>query len=107
MLNVFMPILIFEGAFAMDVYVLRKIFWQALFMAGPGLGMSFIFWDDIVLNLVVYLLLSPLLSRPKFIVVILVVCFNLLRSIPAAEASRITHVWSSEQVLPPVTCTLI
>ncbi|KAL8601964.1 hypothetical protein ACOMHN_008456 [Nucella lapillus] len=37
LLNTFMPILIFEGAFAMDVFVLRKVFWQALFMAGPGL----------------------------------------------------------------------
>lgn len=38
MLNIFMPILIFEGAFAMDVYVFRKVVWQALILAGPGLG---------------------------------------------------------------------
>nr|KAG5699435.1 hypothetical protein BaRGS_016281 [Batillaria attramentaria] len=37
-LNIFMPILIFEGAFAMDVYVFRKVFWQALLLAGPGLA---------------------------------------------------------------------
>ncbi|XP_076472058.1 sperm-specific sodium:proton exchanger-like [Babylonia areolata] len=37
MLNSFLPILIFDGAFAMDVFVLRKVFWQALFLAGPGL----------------------------------------------------------------------
>ena len=39
MLNIFLPILIFEGAFAMDVYVFRKVIWQALFLAVPGLGM--------------------------------------------------------------------
>ncbi|KAK7486667.1 hypothetical protein BaRGS_00022068, partial [Batillaria attramentaria] len=44
-LNIFMPILIFEGAFAMDVYVFRKVFWQALLLAGPGLAKLLLNWD--------------------------------------------------------------
>ncbi|BFZ04051.1 hypothetical protein BsWGS_07090 [Bradybaena similaris] len=37
-LYVFMPILIFEGAFAIDVYVFKQIFMQVLLLAGPALA---------------------------------------------------------------------
>jgi NhaP-type Na+/H+ or K+/H+ antiporter len=37
LLYVFLPILIFEAAFAMDVHVFKKSFSNALIMAGPGI----------------------------------------------------------------------
>ncbi len=36
-LYVFLPILIFEAAYALDVHVFKKSFWNAFFMAGPGI----------------------------------------------------------------------
>lgn len=37
MLFVFLPILIFESAFVMDVHTFRKTIGQAMILAGPGL----------------------------------------------------------------------
>ena len=36
-LYVFLPILIFEAAYALDVHVFKKSFWNAFYMAGPGI----------------------------------------------------------------------
>lgn len=41
-LYVFMPILIFEGAFAIDVYVFKQIILNVLLLAGPALGKYFL-----------------------------------------------------------------
>ena len=35
--HVFLPVLIFESAFAMQISIFRKVFWQCLCLAGPGL----------------------------------------------------------------------
>lgn len=37
MLYVFLPTLIFESAFVMDVHILRRVFSQILLLAGPGM----------------------------------------------------------------------
>ncbi len=37
---VFLPILIFESAFVMDVHIFKKIVGQAIILAGPGLLVS-------------------------------------------------------------------
>ena len=34
---IWLPILIFESAFYCDVYVFRRVFWQCVILAGPGL----------------------------------------------------------------------
>lgn len=37
-IKVFMPILIFEGSFAIDIYIFKQIFIQVLILAVPALG---------------------------------------------------------------------
>ena len=37
MLFIFMPTLIFESAFAMDVHIFKKVLNQILLLAGPGM----------------------------------------------------------------------
>jgi NhaP-type Na+/H+ or K+/H+ antiporter len=37
MLFIFMPTLIFESAFAMDVHIFKKVFNQIILLAGPGM----------------------------------------------------------------------
>ena len=40
MLYIFLPILIFESAFAMDVHTFKKTVGQSLILAGPGMVLS-------------------------------------------------------------------
>lgn len=40
MLIIFLPTLIFESAFVLDVHTFRKMIWQASLLAGPGLLVS-------------------------------------------------------------------
>ena len=50
-LYVFLPILIFEAGFALDVHTFKKSFLNAFYLAGPGIvtatvmsGMAFMVW---------------------------------------------------------------
>lgn len=53
-LYVFLPILIFEAAFAMDVHTFKKSFTNAFYMAGPGIITATLFTGVLVWAMVKY-----------------------------------------------------
>ncbi|XP_021562267.1 sodium/hydrogen exchanger 10-like, partial [Carlito syrichta] len=66
--GLFIPVIFFNAAFDMDVYMLQKLFWQILVIIIPGLLINYIliFWylasvDKIVLKHTPWLLFSTLL----------------------------------------------
>eukprot|EP00662_Eupelagonemidae_sp_cell21_P052872 gene52872-17715_t len=40
LLYIFLPVLIFESAFSLDVHVFKKVVWHCVLLAGPGLCLS-------------------------------------------------------------------